>query len=98
MNIIKGIGRNYTCLRQISNVQAVWVDVKTTLDDLEEMGIEKLVEIALERSWDGCDAVYLSYDIDSIEAGYVPGTILAMMQKDKKVGVSKPVPIKQIIY
>jgi agmatinase len=45
-----------------------------TMDDLEEMGIEKVVEMALERAWDGCDAVYLSYDIDSIEAGFVPGT------------------------
>jgi hypothetical protein len=39
-----------------------------------------------KRAWDGCNAVYLSYDIDSIEAGFVPGTILTMMQKDKKVG------------
>ena len=29
---------------------------------------------ALERAWDGCDAVYLSFDIDVIEAGFVPGT------------------------
>jgi agmatinase len=29
--------------------------------------------MALERAWDGCD-VYLSYDIDSIEAAFVPGT------------------------
>jgi agmatinase len=38
-----------------------------TMDDLEERGIEKVAEIALERAWDGCDAVYLSYDTDSIE-------------------------------
>jgi hypothetical protein len=55
------------------------------MDDLEEMGIEK-VGMALERAWGGCDAVYLSYDIDLIEAGFVPGAILAMMQKHKKVG------------
>ena len=36
--------------------------------------IDKIAEIALERAWDGCDAVYLSYDIDSIEAAFVPGT------------------------
>ena len=30
--------------------------------------------MALERAWDGCDAVYMSYDIDSIEAAFVPGT------------------------
>jgi agmatinase len=45
-----------------------------TMDDVEELGIDKVAEIALERAWDGCDAVYLSFDIDSIEAGFVPGT------------------------
>lgn len=45
-----------------------------TMSDVEDLGIEKTVEMALERAWDGCDAVYLSYDIDSIEAGFVPGT------------------------
>ena len=45
-----------------------------TMDDIEKYGIEKIAEIALERAWDGCDAVYLSYDIDSIEAAFVPGT------------------------
>lgn len=45
-----------------------------TMDDIEKMGIEKVAEIALELAWDGCDAVYLSYDIDSIEAAFVPGT------------------------
>jgi agmatinase len=45
-----------------------------TMDDIEEYGIDKIAEMALERAWDGCDAVYLSYDIDSIEAAFVPGT------------------------
>jgi len=45
-----------------------------TMDDIEQMGIEKVAEMALERAWDGCDAVYMSYDIDSIEAAFVPGT------------------------
>jgi agmatinase len=45
-----------------------------TMDDVEEYGIEKIAEMALERAWDGCDAVYMSYDIDSIEAAFVPGT------------------------
>lgn len=45
-----------------------------TMDDIEELGIDKVAEMALERAWDGCDAVYLSYDIDSIEAAFVPGT------------------------
>mmetsp|Transcript_6616 Transcript_6616/g.8671 ORF Transcript_6616/g.8671 Transcript_6616/m.8671 type:complete len:409 (+) Transcript_6616:87-1313(+) len=45
-----------------------------TMEDIETLGIEKVAEMALERAWDGCDAVYLSYDIDSIEAAFVPGT------------------------
>ena len=45
-----------------------------TMDDIETYGIDKISEMALERAWDGCDAVYLSYDIDSIEAAFVPGT------------------------
>lgn len=45
-----------------------------TMDDIEQYGIEKIAEMALERAWDGCDAVYMSYDIDSIEAAFVPGT------------------------
>mmetsp|Transcript_32784 Transcript_32784/g.55868 ORF Transcript_32784/g.55868 Transcript_32784/m.55868 type:complete len:425 (-) Transcript_32784:67-1341(-) len=45
-----------------------------TMDDVEQLGIDKVAEMALERAWDGCDAVYMSYDIDSIEAAFVPGT------------------------
>ena len=45
-----------------------------TMDDIEELGIEKVAEMALSLAWDGCDAVYMSYDIDSIEAAFVPGT------------------------
>jgi agmatinase len=45
-----------------------------TMDDIEEYGIEKIAEMALDLAWDGCDAVYMSYDIDSIEAAFVPGT------------------------
>lgn len=45
-----------------------------TMEDVEQLGIDKVAEMALERAWDGCDAVYMSYDIDSIEAAFVPGT------------------------
>ena len=30
--------------------------------------------MALDAAWKDADAVYLSYDIDSIEAAFVPGT------------------------
>ncbi len=45
-----------------------------TMGDMERMGIDKTVEMALEMAWDGVDMVYLSFDIDSIDCGFVPGT------------------------
>jgi agmatinase len=45
-----------------------------TVNDIEKIGIEKTIEIALEVAWKGASAVYLSYDIDSLDAGFVPGT------------------------
>lgn len=45
-----------------------------TIGDVEVMGVEKAAELALEVAWDGAEAVYLSFDIDSIDAGFVPGT------------------------
>ncbi len=45
-----------------------------TMDDIEDMGIAKTAEVALELAWKDADAVYLSFDIDSVEAGHVPGT------------------------
>ncbi len=45
-----------------------------TIDDVETLGIDKTLEIALEVAWKGASAVYLSFDIDSVDAGFVPGT------------------------
>ena len=45
-----------------------------TIEDIEDLGIDKVAEMALEAAWKDADAVYLSYDIDSIDAGFVPGT------------------------
>lgn len=45
-----------------------------TIGDVEALGIEKAAEMALEVAWDGAEAVYLSFDIDSVDAGFVPGT------------------------
>lgn len=45
-----------------------------TMNDVVELGIEKVAEIALEMAWKDADAVYLSLDIDCIDAGFVPGT------------------------
>jgi agmatinase len=45
-----------------------------TVNDIEKIGIEKTIEIALEVAWKGASAVYLSFDIDVLDAGFVPGT------------------------
>jgi agmatinase len=45
-----------------------------TISDVEELGVEKAIEIALECAWKDAEAVFLSFDIDSIDSGFVPGT------------------------
>jgi len=45
-----------------------------TMNDVEKLGLDKVAEIALDTAWHDADAVYLSFDIDSVDAGFVPGT------------------------
>jgi agmatinase len=45
-----------------------------TITDIEEVGVERAAEVALEVAWKEADAVFLSFDIDSVDAGFVPGT------------------------
>jgi agmatinase len=45
-----------------------------TIQDVETLGLEKTAEIALELAWKDADAVYISFDIDSVDCGFVPGT------------------------
>ena len=45
-----------------------------TMSDMERMGVDRTAEMALEMAWDGVDMVYMSFDIDSIDCGFVPGT------------------------
>ena len=45
-----------------------------TIDDIEKLGIEKTAEIALELAWKDVDAVYISFDVDFVDCGFVPGT------------------------
>jgi agmatinase len=45
-----------------------------TVGDVERVGIEKVAEVALEVAWKGAKAVYVSFDVDVIDAGFVPGT------------------------
>lgn len=45
-----------------------------TMTDIQELGIKGAAEVALELAWKDAKAVYLSYDIDSIDPGFAPGT------------------------
>jgi len=45
-----------------------------TIQDIEKIGLEKTAEIALDLAWEGTDAVYISFDIDAFDCGFVPGT------------------------
>ncbi len=45
-----------------------------TVTDCVEMGIENAAKRALDVAWDGADAVWLSFDVDCLDAAFVPGT------------------------
>ena len=45
-----------------------------TVTDICEMGLTEAADFAIEKATDGTDCVYISFDIDCIDAGFVPGT------------------------
>ncbi len=45
-----------------------------TMHDFETMGPAKTAEVALELAWKGAKAVYLSFDNDSLDPAFAPGT------------------------
>jgi len=45
-----------------------------TVTDICEMGLKEAADFAIEKDSDGTDCVYISFDIDCIDAGFVPGT------------------------
>jgi agmatinase len=45
-----------------------------TVTDCVEMGIENAAKQALEVAFDGVDAVWFSFDVDCLDAAFVPGT------------------------
>ena len=42
--------------------------------EVRQLGIEQVVEDAIEKAGEGTDAIYVSFDIDAIEAALAPGT------------------------
>src|SRR5439155_3298025 len=49
-------------------IEVVW------LDDIWEKGTRHAVERALAVAGDGTDGIYLSFDVDSLDAAFAPGT------------------------
>ncbi|MGI8476191.1 MAG: agmatinase family protein, partial [Thermomicrobiales bacterium] len=45
-----------------------------TITDIDRFGLERIAEIALEIAWKDAKAVFLSFDIDSVDPAYAPGT------------------------
>ncbi|CAN5862212.1 agmatinase family protein [soil metagenome] len=45
-----------------------------TLTDVDQFGLERTCELALELAWKDAKAVFLSFDIDSIDPAFAPGT------------------------
>src|SRR5215218_5118601 len=45
-----------------------------TITDVERFGLERIAEMALEIAWKDAKAVFLSFDIDSIDPAFAPGT------------------------
>ncbi|UTR06939.1 agmatinase family protein [Alkalihalobacillus sp. LMS6] len=46
-----------------------------TMDDVDDLGIDRIIEIALEKAWaDGVQAVYLTVDVDCMDSGVSMGT------------------------
>ena len=41
-----------------------------TMFDVDEIGIDRVMDIALELAWKDVDAVYLSFDIDVVDPGF----------------------------
>jgi agmatinase len=45
-----------------------------TISDIDRWGLDRIAEIALETAWKNASAVFLSFDIDSVDPAFAPGT------------------------
>jgi agmatinase len=67
-------------LRGTINVRDWWTAVRdrgiTTypMSTVRQRGVEEVMGEALDRVWDGVDAVYVTFDTDSIDSAFAPGT------------------------
>lgn len=67
-------------IRGTINVRDWWDAVRErdipvyAMSMLRREGVEQTVSAALDRVWDGVDAVYVTFDTDSIDSAFAPGT------------------------
>ena len=45
-----------------------------SVSDVDEWGLDKCIDIALECAWKNAKTVFLSFDIDVVDPGFAPGT------------------------
>jgi agmatinase len=74
VNLVQiGIGGWQVPREAVAQIRARNTNV-LTMRDVEELGIDKTAEIALDLAWKNADAVYMSLDVDCVDCGFVPGT------------------------
>lgn len=67
-------------VRGTINVRAWWDAVREReipvypMHEVRARGVEETFQEVLDRVWDGVDAVYVTFDTDSIDAAFAPGT------------------------
>jgi agmatinase len=45
-----------------------------TMDDVDRYGVDRVIEYALEIAWKNARAVWISFDVDSVDPAFAPGT------------------------
>ena len=68
-----GIGGWITSRPSVKNVRDRGA-TSITLTDIDRWGLERIAEMALEIAWKDAKAVFLSFDIDSVDPAFAPGT------------------------
>lgn len=45
-----------------------------TMDDVDRYGVDRIIEYALDIAWRNAKAVWISFDVDSVDPAFAPGT------------------------
>ncbi|CAN5388414.1 agmatinase family protein [soil metagenome] len=45
-----------------------------TMDDVDRYGVDRIIEYALDVAWRNAKAVWISFDVDSVDPAFAPGT------------------------